>query len=71
MKSRNDKKCPNCRQNFTEGLFSELNKMNRQLRNILDEIEFKCGNCDEKFPYGQLEKHWESCLREKKCTLCE
>ena len=39
--------------------------------NFLNETEFKCENCDEKHPYSQLELHWESCLQEKKCTLCE
>ena len=57
---------------FKDVRTGQVKKMHRQLRNQLDELKFRCRNCDEIHPYGKLEQHWESCygLEEKKCPLC-
>ena len=55
--------CPTCRKSYAK------RKLNRFVKQDLDQFEFKCEKCTETFAYKDKQQHWLMCSLKTNCPF--
>lgn len=62
--AKGEQTCPGCR-----GSLNINSKLNRFVKQSLDNIELNCDSCSGQFKYENRRQHWEKCLVKYVCQV--